>query len=72
MIVDVSKGVKKNFDVVLVEIAALEVRMLVCFFVRDEFHHLALFVRKEFICSNRLIFVIAELSPSLIPTPTGG
>ena len=30
MLVVVTKGVKKNFDVVLAAIAALEIRMLVC------------------------------------------
>ena len=44
MIFVVTKSVKKNFDVVLVTIAALEVRMLVC-----------LSVRNEFIWSHRLI-----------------
>ena len=53
MIVFVTKSVKKNFDVVLVAIAALEVRMLVCLSVRNEFHHFAMSIRNEFICSNR-------------------
>ena len=51
----VTKGVKKNFDVVLVAIAALEIRMLVCLSVRNEFHHFAMSVRNEFIFPNRLM-----------------
>ena len=47
MIVVVTKGVKKNFNVVLVAIAAPEVRMVVC-----------LSVRNKFMCSSRLIFVM--------------
>ena len=58
MIVVVTKDVEKNFDVVLVAIAALKVRMLVCLSVRNEFHHFAMSVRNEFICSNRLMFVM--------------
>ena len=58
MIVVVTKGVKKNFDVVLVGIAALEVRMLVCLSVCNEFHKFAMSVCNEFICSNGLIFVM--------------
>ena len=58
MIVVVTKGVKKNFDVVLVATAALEVKMLVCWCVRNEFHHFAMSVRNTFICSNRLMFVM--------------
>ena len=63
MPVVVTKGVKKNFDVVLAEIAALEIRMLVCLSfcneyyhfamsVRNEYYHFALSVRNQFICSN--------------------
>ena len=44
MIVVVTKGVKKNFDVVLVAIAAPEVRMLVCLSVCNEFHNFAMSV----------------------------
>ena len=58
MIVVVTKGVKKNLDVVLAAIAALEVRRLVCFSVPNDFHHLALLARNKFICSNRLMFVM--------------
>ena len=58
MIVVVNKGVKKNFDVVLDAIAALDVRMLVCLSVRNEFYHFATSVRNEFICSNWLILVL--------------
>ena len=58
MIIFVTKGVKRNFDVVLVTIAALEVRMLVCLSVRNEFHHFSTSVHNEFICSNRLMFVM--------------
>ena len=53
MLVVVAKDVVENFDAVSAVIAALEVKMLACFSVRNEFHHLALFVRNEFICSNR-------------------
>ena len=35
----VTKGNNKNFDVDLAAIAALEVRMLVCFSVGNKFHH---------------------------------
>ena len=58
MIVVVTKGVKRNFDVVLVTIVALEVRMLVCLSVRNEFHHFAMSGRNEFRCLNRLMFVM--------------
>ena len=57
MIVVVTKGVKKNFDVLVVK-AALEVRMLVCLSVCNEFHKFAMSVCNEFICSNGLIFVM--------------
>ena len=36
MLVVVTKGDKKNFDVVLAAIAALEIRMLVCLAVCNE------------------------------------
>ena len=54
----VVQDVKKNFDVVLVAIAALEVRMLVCLSVLNEVHHFAMSVHKEIICPNRLMFVM--------------
>ena len=38
MLVVVTKCVVKESDVVLAAIVALEVRMLVCFSVRNEFH----------------------------------
>ena len=54
----VTKDVVKDFDVVSAILEALEVRMLVCFSVQNEFLCLDLFVHTEFICSNRLMFVI--------------
>ena len=51
-------GVKKNIDVILSAIAALEDRMLVYLSGRNQFQHFAMSVRNEFMCSNRLMFVI--------------
>ena len=48
----------EDSDLVLAAIAAPEVRMLVCFSVRNEFCHFAMSVRNEFICLNRLTFVM--------------
>ena len=42
MLVVVTTGVKKNFDIVLAAIATLEVRMLVCLSVLNEFHFFAM------------------------------
>ena len=47
-----------NFDVVLVAISALEVRMLVCLSVRNEFHPFAMSVCNESISSKRLMFAM--------------
>ena len=58
MIVVVTKGVKKNFDVVLAAIAALEVRMLVYLSVHKEFYHFAMSVLNSFLCTIRLKFVM--------------
>ena len=57
MLVVVSQIVKKNFDVVLAAIAALEVRMLVYLSVRNKFHYFTMSVRNEFTCSNRSMFI---------------
>ena len=45
MLVVCTKDIVKAFDVVLAAIAALEVRMLVCLSVHNEFHHFAMSVR---------------------------
>ena len=58
MIVVTTKNIAEDSDVVLAAIATLEVRMLVYFSVHNEFHHFAMSVRNEFICSNRLMFVM--------------
>ena len=58
MLVVATKGVQKNFDVVLAALAALEVKMLFCLSVFNEFHHFAMSVRNEFIFSHNLMFVI--------------
>ena len=50
MFVVVATGVKKYFDVVLAAIATLEVRMLVCLSVLNEFQFFAMSIRNEFIC----------------------
>ena len=58
MFVVVTKGVKNSFDVALVVIADLEVRMLVCLLIRNKLYHFATSVFNELICSNRLMFVM--------------
>ena len=57
MLVVVTKGVKKNLDVILAAIAALEVRRMVYLPVRIQFHHFVMYVHKEFICSYWLMLV---------------
>ena len=57
----VTKDVKKNFDFVLAATAAREVKMLVYLSVRNKFHHFAMSVRNECICSNRLMFMFPYL-----------
>ena len=56
MLVVVTKYVVEDFVSAIIE--ALEVRMLACFSVRIEFHHIALFVRNEFVCSNWLMIIM--------------
>ena len=58
MIVVATKDVVENSDVVLAAMAALEVRMLVCLAVRNNFRHFTMSVHNEFIRSNRLMSVI--------------
>ena len=52
MVVVVTKDVVEDSDVVLVAIASLEVRMLVCLAVRKQSVH------NKFMYSNRLMFVM--------------
>ena len=54
----VTKDVVEDSDVDLAAIAALEVRMLVCLDVCNEFCHFVMSVCNKFICSNRLMFVM--------------
>ena len=61
MLVVVSQIVKMIFDVVLAAIVALEVRMLVVLFACNEFHHFAMSVCNELICSNRLMIMFTYL-----------
>ena len=58
MLVVVDKGVEMNLDIVLAAIAALEVRRMVCLSVHIEFHHFAMCLRNEFLCSNWLMLVV--------------
>ena len=62
MLVVVTKGVKKNFDVVLAAIVALEVRRSVCLFASRS----TIWVCNEFICLYVYMLVMFPCQPVVV------